>query len=63
VRSRNKKYPFEVPLPDDAPVAGVVLADQVTSVDWRERRADRAGSLAPPLLEEIRARIRPLFGL
>jgi hypothetical protein len=25
----------------------VVLADQVKSVDWRERRAERAGSLAP----------------
>jgi mRNA interferase MazF len=63
VTSRKKGYPFEVPLPDDAPVAGVVLADQVKSVGWRERRAERAGSLAPPLLEEIRARIRPLFNL
>jgi mRNA interferase MazF len=32
-------YPFEVAMPDGGTVAGVILADQVESLDWRARRA------------------------
>ena len=39
VASRIKGYPFEVVLPDTSPVSGVVLADQVKSLDWRARNA------------------------
>lgn len=46
VTSQAKGYPFEVELPDDCPVAGVVLADQLRSVDWRARQAELA-CLAP----------------
>lgn len=34
-----KGYPFEVLLPPTCPVSGVVLADQVRSLDWRARGA------------------------
>ena len=37
--SHVKGYPFEVPLPAGLPVTGVVLADQVKSLDWRARQA------------------------
>lgn len=37
VTSRSKGYPFEVALSDDLPVSGVILADQLRSVDWRAR--------------------------
>ena len=40
ITSRAKGYPFEVALPAGTAVTGVVLADQVKSLDWRERRAD-----------------------
>jgi mRNA interferase MazF len=40
ITSRVKDYPFEVPVPKDLAVAGVVLADQVKSLDWRARRAE-----------------------
>jgi mRNA interferase MazF len=63
VTSQRKGYPFEVPLPDDGPVTGVVLADHLKSIDWKERRADLAGRLDDSALGEIRARIRPLLGL
>jgi mRNA interferase MazF len=39
ITSRSKGYPFEVPIPDGLPVSGVILADQVRSLDWRARRA------------------------
>jgi mRNA interferase MazF len=47
VTSKEKGYPFEVRLPTDVPVIGVVLADQVKSLDWRERRAEFFARLSP----------------
>jgi len=40
VTSQVKGYPFEVRLPDDLPLRGVVLSDQIKSLDWRVRRAE-----------------------
>jgi mRNA interferase MazF len=45
VTRQEKNYPFEVPLPEAAAVAGVVLADQMKSVDWRAREAKRITAL------------------
>lgn len=39
ITSRSKGYPFEVAIPDGLNVAGVILADQVNSLDWIARRA------------------------
>ncbi len=39
VTSKVKGYPFEVALPEGFAVQGVILADQVKSLDWRARRA------------------------
>jgi mRNA interferase MazF len=39
VTRQAKGYPLEVALPAGFPVEGVVLADQVKSVDWRARRS------------------------
>ncbi len=39
ITSRVKGYPFEVAVPPGLEVAGVVLSDQVKSLDWRARRA------------------------
>ena len=40
ITNQRKGYPFEVPLPKGLKVAGVVLADQVKSMDWHARRAE-----------------------
>lgn len=63
VTSRIKGYPFEVPLPPGLPVAGVVLADHLKSLDWKERRAEAAGHLPDEVLLEVLARLAPLLGL
>ena len=39
ITSRVKGYPFEVTIPDGLEVTGVVLADQIKSLDWRRRDA------------------------
>jgi mRNA interferase MazF len=60
VTSRVKGYPFEVVLPDDVAIGGVVLADQVKSLDWRSRRAEIAAAAPQPVVEEVLARLGAL---
>lgn len=38
ITSQQKSYPFEVALPDGLAIQGVILTDQVKSLDWRARR-------------------------
>jgi mRNA interferase MazF len=57
-----KGYPFEVPAPRDCGVTGVFLADQVKSLDWKQRQAEKLGSVPLPTLTEVLARLAPLLG-
>lgn len=34
----SKDYPFEVALPDGLAIHGVILTDQIKSLDWKARR-------------------------
>ena len=63
ITAQIKGYPFEVSLPSGAPIAGVVLADHLKSVDWRARHADFAGVVPAAVLREVTARISPLLGI
>jgi mRNA interferase MazF len=45
ITSQTKGYPFEVAIPEGLPVSGVILADQVKSLDWRARQAEFAAHL------------------
>lgn len=61
ITSQRKGYPFEVALPAGMRVQGVVLADQIKSLDWRIRRAERADSVPHAVLDEAVAKIRVLL--
>lgn len=63
VTSRERGYPFEVVLPEDAKVRGVVLADQVRSISWQKRPIAPAGRAPDMLLGEIRERLAALLGI
>lgn len=39
ITSQVKGYPFEVSIPAGLEASGVVLSDQVKSLDWRARKA------------------------
>jgi mRNA interferase MazF len=60
VTSQIKGYPFEVKLPDGLPVKGVVLCDQVKSLDWSARRARLAARLPAATLDDILAKMLAL---
>ena len=40
ITSQVKDYPFEVMIPSGSKLGGVILADQVKSLDWRIRKAE-----------------------
>jgi mRNA interferase MazF len=61
ITSQAKGYPFEVALPYRAKVAGVILADQVRSVDWRARRAKRAGHVTAEIMTRTLSLVRTLL--
>ena len=60
ITSKAKGYPFEVPLPEGAAAHGVVLADQVRSLDWRARQATFVAKAPPAVVEEVLAVLEPL---
>ena len=60
VTSQIKGYPFEVALPSGLPVGGVVLSDQVKSLDWRARRARRIAKASPVVTDEVLGKLATL---
>ncbi len=63
ITTRVKGYPFEVVLPEGLPIAGVVLADQVKSVDRHARRIEIAGRAPDAVVDDVTARLRTLLSL
>ena len=54
-----KDYPFEVPIAGNP--LSVVLADQLKSLDWRFRKAERKGVVSADELAEVRAKVLALI--
>ncbi len=61
ITSRVKGYPFEVPLTQTDGVAGVVLADQVRSLDWLRRDAQFQQRASPQVWNEVLVKIQSLL--
>lgn len=61
ITGQAKGYPFEVPLPEGMSVAGVVLADQVKSLDWRTRKASRICSFPSEVIQRVIEKINALL--
>ena len=61
ITSRAKGYPFEVELPADLEVSGVVLSDQVKCLDWRARRAAFCCRLPRETVQEVLGKLGALL--
>lgn len=61
ITSQVKQYPFEVAIPGGLAVEGVVLADQVKSLDWRAREVQLACRLPRAVVEEATAKLGALL--
>jgi mRNA interferase MazF len=63
ITSRPRKYRFEVEINQSGPIQGVVLADHVRSLDWRQRQAQLAGRAPASVLEAVRLAIASLLDI
>ena len=61
ITNQIKGYPFEVAIPAGLPVTGVVLSDQVKSLDWRARQAERICTLPRPVVTEVLQKLGTLL--
>jgi mRNA interferase MazF len=53
VTNTRRDFPFHVAIPEGQAVTGVVMAEQVRSVDYRSRGVERIGTAAEAVLDEV----------
>ena len=53
VTNTRRDYPFHVAIPDDHAVTGVVMVEQVKSLDYRSRSVKRIGAAPEAVLDEV----------
>ena len=63
ITTHAKGYPFEVVLPVEGKVTGVVLSDHVKSLDWNARRVEFAETAPVDVVTEVREKLRAILGL
>jgi mRNA interferase MazF len=63
ITNQVKGYPFEVALPKASPVSGVILSDQVKSLDWRSRSAQFACQASQEVMTEVLQKLSTLVTL
>ena len=61
ITSQIKGYPFEVVIPAGSGIEGVILADQVKSLDWKVRQAKFHARLPDLSLEEVLQKLSTLL--
>ena len=60
--TKVKNHPFEVQITMNG-VVGVVLSDQVKSLDWKVRQAIKKDSASNAVMREVKAKIRALLAI
>ena len=53
VTGTHRGYPFHVAIPDGHEVSGVVMVEQVKSIDFSARRVKRIGTAPDSVLSEV----------
>jgi mRNA interferase MazF len=62
ITSHVKDYPFEVSLPAGSKISGVILSDQVKSLDWRARGARFCCRVSDASVSEVLDKLGVLLG-
>jgi mRNA interferase MazF len=63
ITSKLKGYPFEVALPSQLRVRGVVLCEHLRSMDWQARSVTFIGKAPDEVLQEVREVIAAIAGV
>ncbi len=60
ITGHEKGYPFEVKI-NSKKITGVILSDQVKSLDWKVRNAEYIFSVSKPVIEEVLQKVNLLL--
>jgi mRNA interferase MazF len=63
VTSQRRGYPFEVAIPEECAVNGVVLVNHVRNVSWAARHPKFIGKAPSRLVEDLRDKLALLLGI
>ena len=61
ITNQEKGYPFEVKLPVGVGVTGVILTDQVKSLDWQARQASFIDKVPQAVVADVLAKLNTLL--
>jgi mRNA interferase MazF len=61
ITSQIKNYPFEVSIPAGLKVTGVILSDQIKSLDWKIRDAQFCCSVSEEVISEVFGKLKTLI--
>ncbi len=61
IKGKVKGYPFEVLIPESSKTTGVVLSDQVKSLNWKIRNAEYICKLQDDKVSEVISKLHTLF--
>jgi len=61
VTTQIKGYPFEVILPKEGKITGVILSDQAKSLDWKYRNAEFITKVSLDLIQEVLKKLSKLL--
>jgi mRNA interferase MazF len=63
ITRRDREWSFHVPIPDGYEITGVVQADQLRSASWEQRGSSFICKASANVIDEVRARLKPLLSL
>jgi len=55
ISTTRRPYPFHVPIPEGVAISGVVMVEQVESIDFRARGVNHVGPASAAVLEQVLA--------
>lgn len=61
ISTTKRKNPFYVPIPQSEKVIGIIMTDQLRSLDYRARKASFISKCPESLLEEVLNHIEPIL--
>ena len=61
ITGRQKGYPFEVPLPPNLDVYGVVLVDHLKRLDWEARPIELIAKAPDALIDNVLKKLKTLL--
>ena len=61
ITSKKKEYPFEVIIPENEFINGVILSDQVKSLDWKARNVNYISKLPNNVMIEVSNKLLTLI--